>query len=86
MPGKIVTKIYISKTIKDNSSAKLKRTTMLITAITLHNIPEGMAVGLAFALAAENIGQMAQYSTAFALALGIRHSKLPGRRCCFSAP
>ena len=74
---KIVTKIYISKTVKDNSSAKLKRTTMLITAITLHNIPEGMAVGLAFALAAENMGQMAQYSTAFALALGIGIQNFP---------
>ena len=32
----------------------LKRSGMLIFAITLHNIPEGMAVGLAFALAAHN--------------------------------
>ena len=74
---KIVTKIYMSKTAKDNDSAKLKRTTMLITAITLHNIPEGMAVGLAFALAAENFGQIAQYSTAFALALGIGIQNFP---------
>ena len=32
------------------------RDRMLFTAITLHNIPEGMAVGLAFALAADGEG------------------------------
>ncbi len=76
---KMVTKIYLSKSTKDKDigSAKLKRTTMLIAAITLHNIPEGMAVGLAFALAAENMGQMAQYTTAFALALGIGIQNFP---------
>ena len=30
-----------------------RQNTLLMTAITLHNVPEGMAVGLAFALAAE---------------------------------
>ena len=33
-----------------------RRETLLMTAITLHNIPEGMAVGLAFALAADGAG------------------------------
>ena len=28
---------------------KLKRTTMLVLAVTLHNIPEGMAVGIVYA-------------------------------------
>lgn len=32
--------------------SSLKRTTLLVLAVTLHNIPEGMAVGLACALAA----------------------------------
>ncbi len=31
----------------------LKRTTMLVFAVTLHNIPEGLAVGLAFGLSAD---------------------------------
>ena len=30
-----------------------RQSTLLMAAITLHNVPEGMAVGLAFALAAE---------------------------------
>lgn len=46
---------------------------MLISAITLHNIPEGMAVGLAFALAADAEGLAA----AAALALGIGIQNLP---------
>ena len=33
--------------------SSLRRTTMLVFAVTLHNIPEGMAVGLSFALAAQ---------------------------------
>lgn len=57
-------------------SASWKRTTMLIFAVTLHNIPEGMAVGLAFALAAQH-GEAAGYSAALALALGIGIQNFP---------
>ena len=46
---------------------------LLFTAITLHNIPEGMAVGLAFALAATGEGLAA----ALALALGIGVQNFP---------
>lgn len=49
------------------------RDRMLFTAITLHNIPEGMAVGLAFALAADGEGLAA----ALALALGIGIQNFP---------
>ncbi len=45
---------------------------LLITAITLHNIPEGMAVGLAFALACEG-----EYLAAAALAVGIGIQNFP---------
>ncbi len=54
----------------------LKRTTLLFTAVTLHNIPEGMAVGLSFALAAQG-GQAAGYTAAMALALGIGIQNFP---------
>ena len=49
------------------------RTTMLVLAVTLHNIPEGMAVGLAFALAADG----ESLAGAFALALGIGVQNFP---------
>ena len=50
-----------------------RQSALLMTAITLHNIPEGMAVGLAFALAAEGEGLTA----AAALALGIGIQNFP---------
>ena len=54
-------------------SARWKRTTLLFLAVTLHNIPEGMAVGLAFAMAA----QEGDFSGAVALAMGIGIQNFP---------
>ncbi len=54
----------------------LKRTSMLIFAITLHNIPEGMAVGLAFALAAKNESSVL-LASAIALAVGMGIQNFP---------
>ena len=50
-----------------------RQNTLLMTAITLHNVPEGMAVGLAFALAAEGDG----LAGAAALAMGIGIQNFP---------
>ena len=50
-----------------------RQSTLLMAAITLHNVPEGMAVGLAFSLAAEGEGM----TGAAALALGIGIQNLP---------
>ncbi len=56
---------------------KLKRSTLLVFAVTLHNIPEGMAVGLAFSYAAQNGGDPALLASAMALALGMGLQNLP---------
>ena len=54
----------------------LKRTTKLILAVTLHNIPEGMAVGVVYAgFLAGNAGISA--AGALALALGIAIQNFP---------
>lgn len=54
----------------------LKRTTKLILAVTLHNIPEGMAVGVVYAgLRAGNAGITG--AGALALALGIAIQNFP---------
>ena len=53
--------------------ASWRQTTLLMTAITLHNVPEGMAVGLAFALAAGGEG----LAGAAALAMGIGIQNFP---------
>ena len=51
-----------------------RRTTLMVLAVTLHNIPEGMAVGLSFALAAQHSGGL---SAALALAIGIGLQNFP---------
>lgn len=60
----------------EGPSSKLKRTTMLVLAVTLHNIPEGMAVGIVYA------GLMSGQSgitegAALALAVGIAIQNFP---------
>lgn len=57
---------------RDEDPAR-RKSALLMTAITLHNVPEGMAVGLAFALAAEGEG----LAGAAALALGIGVQNFP---------
>lgn len=53
-----------------------RRSTLLISAITLHNIPEGLAVGVAFAAAA--IPELnTELGAAVALALGIGIQNVP---------
>lgn len=54
-----------------------KGTLMLTTAITMHNIPEGMSVGLAFALAVQKPDEPALFIGACALALGIAIQNFP---------
>ena len=56
---------------------QLQRTTMMILAVTLHNIPEGMAVGLSFARAAQHTGNAGLFAAAGALAIGIGIQNFP---------
>ena len=57
--------------------SKWDRPTLLFTAVTLHNIPEGMSVGLLFAMAAQNGGDPAMFGMAVALAIGIGIQNIP---------
>lgn len=54
-----------------------KRTTLLILAITLHNIPEGLAVGVAFGAAASPEIPASSIAAAVALAIGIGIQNFP---------
>jgi ZIP family zinc transporter len=58
-------------------SNSMKRTSLLIMAVTLHNIPEGMAVGLSFALAAQHGSDSIAYASAMALAIGMGIQNFP---------
>ena len=60
----------------EGPKSQLQRTTMMVLAVTLHNIPEGMSVGLTFAVAALS-GDPGTYSAAAALALGIGIQNIP---------
>lgn len=55
--------------------SSLRRTTLLVLAVTLHNIPEGLAVGLAFAAAGTS--PAATLSGAIALAIGMALQNFP---------
>ncbi|MEW5894737.1 MAG: ZIP family metal transporter [Candidatus Omnitrophota bacterium] len=56
--------------------ARWKRTTLLVLAVTLHNIPEGLAVGVAFGAAAAGISSSTG-TAAIALAIGIGLQNAP---------
>lgn len=54
-----------------------QRSVLLVMAITLHNIPEGLAVGVAFGAVAAGTGSSATLAGAIALAIGIGLQNFP---------
>ena len=75
---KLAPHLHINFREEETEGVKTKwhRTTLLILAITLHNIPEGLAVGVLFGAAA-NGADGVTYSAAIALALGIGLQNFP---------
>ncbi|MGX8678444.1 MAG: ZIP family metal transporter [Sphaerochaetaceae bacterium] len=72
----IIPHLHLNSDKPEGSKSKLAKSAMLILAVTLHNIPEGMAVGVVFA------GMLSGSSTitvagAFALAIGIAIQNFP---------
>ena len=61
---------------KEGPRSRLSRATMLVLAVTLHNIPEGMAVGVVFAGYISG-NEMITAGGAMALALGIAIQNFP---------
>lgn len=61
---------------KEGPESNLKKSTMLVLAVTLHNIPEGMAVGVIFAGLATG-SQGVTYAGALALSIGIAIQNFP---------
>lgn len=53
-----------------------RRSVLLVLAITLHNIPEGLAIGVAFGAAAENLSSTT-VASAVALAIGVGIQNFP---------
>ena len=65
--------------VAEGPKTSWQRSTLLVLAITIHNIPEGLAVGVAFGAAAVLGGEerMGQIGAALALALGIGLQNFP---------
>lgn len=72
----IIPHLHIHTDTPEGLKAKIQKTTMMVLAVTLHNIPEGMAVGVVFAGAiAQNTG--ITMAGAVALAAGIAIQNFP---------
>lgn len=67
---------HIESTQSEGPRSHLSRTSKLVFAVTLHNIPEGMAVGVALAAALEHNSYMPM-AGALALAVGIAIQNFP---------
>ena len=67
--------IHMDKT-EEGPKSNFKKTTMLVLAVVLHNIPEGMAVGVVYAGVASGAVTISA-SAALALAVGIAIQNFP---------
>ena len=73
---RIIPHLHLNSDEPEGLSSSLKKTTMLVLAVTLHNIPEGMAVGVVFAGILSGDSQITM-AGAFALAIGIAIQNFP---------
>lgn len=72
----LIPHLHRNSTSPEGVKTSLSRTTMLVFAVALHNLPEGMAVGVTFAGAlTENTGMT--LAGAFTLSLGIAIQNIP---------
>ena len=73
---RVVPHLHFGTNAPEGPVSSLAKTTMLVLAVTLHNVPEGMAVGVVFAgVLAEDAG--ITMAAAFALAVGIAIQNFP---------
>ena len=72
----LIPHLHVGSEQSEGPKSKLGRTTMMVLAVTLHNIPEGMAVGVMYAgLLAGNT--KITVASALALSLGIAIQNFP---------
>lgn len=72
----LIPHLHVNAEQPEGLKAKLGKSAMLVLAVTLHNIPEGMAVGVVFAGAMSGNVTMSA-AGAFALAAGIALQNIP---------
>ena len=72
----LIPHLHVGSDEAEGPKSKLNKTTMMVLAVTLHNIPEGMAVGVMYAgFVAGNVQITA--ASALALSLGIAIQNFP---------
>ena len=72
----LIPHLHVGSEQSEGPKSKLSRTTMMVLAVTLHNIPEGMAVGVMYAGFLSGNAQITAAS-ALALSLGIAIQNFP---------
>ena len=73
---RLISHLHVESEQAEGPKSKLGRTTMMVLAVTLHNIPEGMAVGVVYAGFLSGNTQITAAS-ALALSLGIAIQNFP---------
>jgi ZIP family zinc transporter len=78
LADRLLPHLHLGLDIKESEGLKTswQRSTLLVLAITLHNIPEGLAVGVAFGAVAANLSS-ATIGGAIALTIGIGLQNFP---------
>ena len=72
----VIPHLHLESTKPEGIKTKLKKTTMMVFAVTLHNIPEGMSIGVAFGGIASGVPGVTSIG-ALMLALGIGIQNFP---------
>lgn len=68
--------LHVGSDTPEGPRSRLSRTAMLALAVTLHNLPEGMAVGVVFAGAEQGAAGLS-VASAVAISLGIAIQNIP---------
>ena len=72
----LIPHLHLGSNEAEGHRSRLRKTTMMTLAVTLHNIPEGMAVGAVYAALLAS-GSEVTMASAFALSLGIAIQNFP---------
>ena len=80
---RITPHLHLGSPSPEGPHSKLSRTSMLVLAVTLHNIPEGMAGG---SISRRHGTQhLSSHGRCIGFIFGNRHTEFPGRRHCLHA-
>ncbi len=71
----IIPHMHLDNQIEGKHVSKVKKTTMMVLAVTLHNIPEGLAVGTL--LAGSMVNESISITAAITLSIGIAIQNFP---------